>query len=146
MEDYYIRDLRTDDYNNNYLGLLGQLYNMTDISEEFFNKQLDNIKKKTNYYIRVIEQKSTGKIVATGCVFIEFKFAFNLGKVAYVDDIVVDEKYRNQGLGKMLVSHLKRLAMANGVVIMNVIASEKHFTFFRSLGFSEDKNHYSIKL
>ena len=146
MDDYFIRDLRTDDYNNNYLGLLSQLYNLSDISQEYFNRQLDNIKKKTNYYIRVIEQKSTGKIVATGCVFIEFKFAFNLGKVAYVDDIVVDEKYRNKGLGKMLVAHLKRLALANGVVIMNVIANEENFLFFKTMGFTKDKNHYSIKL
>lgn len=146
MDDYFIRDLRTDDYNNNYLGLLSQLYNLSDISQEYFDRQLDNIKKKTNYYIRVIEQKSTGKIVATGSVFIEFKFAFNLGKVAYVDDIIVDEEYRNKGLGKMLVAHLKRLALANGVIIMNVIANEEHFSFFKSMGFTKDKNHYSIKL
>ena len=37
MEDYYIRDLRIDDYNNNYLDLLNQLYSLSDISQEFYD-------------------------------------------------------------------------------------------------------------
>ena len=146
MEDYYIRDLRIDDYNNNYLDLLNQLYSLSDISKEFYVKQLENIKTRTNYYIRIIEEKSTGKIVATGSIYIEFKFAYNLGKVAYIDDIIVDKDYRNKGLGKMLLAHLKRLAYANGAVYINVLVSEEYSKFFESMGFSKDKNHYSIKL
>ena len=135
MDDYYIRDLRIDDYNNNYLGLLQQLYSLSDISQDFFEKQLENIKTRTNYYIRIIEEKSTGKIVATGSIYIEFKFAYNLGKVAYIDDIIVDKDYRNKGLGRMLLAHLKRLAYANGVVYINVLVSEEYARFFESMGF-----------
>lgn len=146
MEDFYIRDLRINDYNNNYLGLLQQLYSLSDISQDFFEKQLENIKTRTNYYIRIIEEKSTGKIVATGSIYIEFKFAYNLGKVAYIDDIIVDKDYRNKGLGRMLLAHLKRLAYANGAVYINVLVSEEYSKFFESMGFIKDKNHYSIKL
>jgi glucosamine-phosphate N-acetyltransferase len=146
LENYRIRELQSGDYNKDYLGLLKQHYTLSDISQDFFDKQLNNVRTKTNHHIRVVEEISTSKIVATGSVYIEFKFAYNLGKVGYIDDIVVDIDNRNKGIGHMLLTHLKKLALANGCVYINVIASESNEKFLLKAGFNKDKNHYSLKL
>jgi len=148
INNYEIRELKTDDYNNDYLSLLSQYYQLdsTKMTQEYFNKQYELLKKKTNYYIRVITEPSSGKIIASGSVFIEFKFVFNLSKVAYIDDIIVDEEYRNNGLGKKLLEHLKMLANANGCIKINIITPDNAIYFFKNNGFTSEHNHVSIKL
>ena len=44
--------------------------------EERIEKANSLIRTKTNDYIRIIEEISTNKIVGTGSVYIEFKFAY----------------------------------------------------------------------
>ena len=148
LNNYEIRELKGDDYNKDYLKLLSQYYqlNNSKMTHEFFNKQFELLKKKTNCYIRVISEPNNGKIIASGSLFIEFKFVYDLSKVAYIDDIIIDEEYRNKGLGTKLLNHLKMLANANGCIKINIISPNNSVNFFKNNGFSEDQNHISIKL
>ena len=47
------------------------------------------------------------KVVATGTIYIEYKFIHQVGKVGHIEDMVVDSDYRNKGLGTMIVENLK---------------------------------------
>ena len=148
LNKFEIRELKADDFNNGYIDLLGQYFSIdsSKMTQEFFNKQYEFLKKKTNYYIRVIIEPDTNRIIATGSLFIEFKFVYNLAKVAYIDDIIIDNGYRNIGLGKKLLNHLKVLSNANGCIQINVISPNNASGFFEKNGFSDDNKHLSIKL
>lgn len=146
LQDYRIRDAVKFDFSNGYLDLLKQHHNVSEIPKDKMLEQFENIKKKTQYYLRVVENKKTGKIVASGCLFIEFKFGMNLGKVAYVDDLIVDTNLRGKGLGTFLLNHLKKLAMANGCRQINILVDEKHENFVKRSGFDIGKKHYSLEL
>ena len=50
--------------------------------------------------IVVIEEKATGKLVASGTLAIELKFVHSCGQVGHIEDIVCDESYRGKQLGR----------------------------------------------
>jgi glucosamine-phosphate N-acetyltransferase len=50
--------------------------------------------------IVVIEEKATGKLVATGTLAVELKFVHSCGHVGHIEDIVCDEAYRGKQLGR----------------------------------------------
>ena len=51
----------------------------------------------------VIENTKNRQIVGFGRILIEHKFIHNLAIKCYIEDVVIDEKYRNMGLGKQLI-------------------------------------------
>ena len=54
--------------------------------------------------IVVIEEKATGKLVASGTLVIELKFVHSCGQVGHIEDIVCDETYRGKQLGRRYVA------------------------------------------
>ena len=51
------------------------------------------------YRIVVIVDRKLGKVIGAGSVILERKFIHELGKVAHVEDIVVQSGYRGKNLG-----------------------------------------------
>ena len=64
-------------------------------------------------YIAVI-QDAQGALVGTGTVMIQQKFIRGGGKVGFIEDIVVSDKARGTGLGKLLIQHLIRVGQERG--------------------------------
>ena len=46
------------------------------------------------YYIVVIEDSTTKKVIGHGSIILELKFIRNLGRCAHMEDIVVAQDYR----------------------------------------------------
>ena len=113
---YKLRKLQSTDYSKGYLQLLSQLTTVTEISQQKFDEILGTY--GTNY-CAVIEDSEgclIGQInanVSTGTVVIQQKFIRGGGKVGFIEgnnqsliDIVIGEKARGTGLGKLLIQHL----------------------------------------
>jgi len=106
---FLIRPMQTSDFHHNHLQVLSQLSPTTSsINCDEYNR-LIQLPQETYCFV-VIEDITTKDVVGSGTLFIEQKLIHHLGKVGHIEDIVVDEKYRGYGLGKLLIEHLVKKA------------------------------------
>lgn len=124
-----IRLLKTEDYYKGFLELLGQLTITPIVSYQDFCERFNEI----DNLIYVIEENNI--IIATASIFIEKKFIRNLGIVGHIEDVVVDNKYHGQGLGKKLILHLLEIAKNNKCYKVILDCSEENVGFYEKCGF-----------
>lgn len=98
-----IRELTLEDYHNNYFKLLGQLTDAPEPTYQAFCQQFNQMQAR-GCHVVVIERD--GRLVASGTVVIEPKMTHNLSFVSHIEDIVVDETCRGQGLAQKIVNYL----------------------------------------
>jgi len=79
------------------------------------------------------------KIVGAGSVILETKLKHK-GTVARIDELVVGEEYRKQGIGKCLLVQLMKHAKNNDAVEIVLSCKGRNVAFFNSLGIDLDIN------
>lgn len=139
-----IRPLESGDINKGYFELLSQLTSAEKPSEEDFIKRVEEINKRNCEKIIVCESLSDKKIIGTITIIIELKFIHNLGKVAHVEDFVVDSNYRGLHLGTKLMNLAKDLAKKENCYKIILDCNEKLKTFYEKFDFIQ--NNYSMQL
>jgi len=75
----------------------------SNITEDYFNNFLDNILNE-NHLIIVIKKNNI--IIGSGTIIIEYKLTHNGSIMGHLENIIIDEKYRQQGYGEKLVEYL----------------------------------------
>ena len=73
-----------------------------------FNTFIENL--TDNHLIYVLEDIDNNVIIGTITLLIEAKIIHNMGKVAHIEDVVVDPNYRGTNLGKTLVKKVTDIA------------------------------------
>lgn len=144
MSNYTVRELEVNDYNKGYLDLLENLTQVGTISEDYFKVQYEYLRNRQDSYVRVIEDRTTNRVVATGSIYIEYKFIHQVGKVGHIEDLVVHSDYRNQGLGSKIVENLKLLANANGCYKITLSSPDSSEEFFSKRGFKVNEKQMSL--
>ena len=139
-----IRPLESGDINKGYFELLSQLTSAEKPSEEDFIKRVEEINKRNCEKIIVCENLLDKKIIGTITIIIELKFIHNLGKVAHVEDFVVDSNYRGLHLGTKLMNLAKDLAKKENCYKSILDCNEKLKTFYEKFDFIQ--NNYSMQL
>ena len=100
-----IRELNINDYSM-FLELINKFRTTYFTKEQFINLLKSQKIKDNIIYIYEID----GKIIGTVKLMIETKFIFNISYVAHIEDIFIDENYRNLNIGKKLVKHCINIA------------------------------------
>jgi len=136
------RELKEDDYGNDYFNLLSQLTKAENISENDFKNALTEINKNGNVF--VFEDKNNGKIAATAKLLIEQKLIRGGGKVGHLEDVVVDKDYRKYGLGKKIVLNLVDLAKEKGCYKIIGNCDDSVIKFYEKIGFENKGNEIAI--
>lgn len=133
METLNIRKIESDDYNKKYLDLLEQLtvVNKNKITFEMFSKFVDNLGE--NHLIFVIEQNN--KIIATTTLLIENKLIHELGKVAHIEDVVVDKEVNGKNIGKTLITFVNEYAKNRGCYKVILDCNDDVKKFYEKCGF-----------
>jgi len=99
-----MRPLRIDDYEKGYLQLLAQLTVVGSLTQKDFENTFYAMKAARNtYYVVVVEDLNTSRIVGATTLLIEQKFIHDAGLRGRIEDVVVDNGYRSKQLGKLLV-------------------------------------------
>lgn len=97
-----------------YLSLLSQLTTTPEITDELFEKRVQEIGTCGKIFVGVtkndIEQGDV-EIVGSGTVIVEPKIFRNGRSVAHVEDIVVDKNHRGQGIAQEILNRLKDYAV-----------------------------------
>ncbi|OGM13932.1 hypothetical protein A3D84_03385 [Candidatus Woesebacteria bacterium RIFCSPHIGHO2_02_FULL_42_20] len=98
-----------------------------------------------NGYMSKVEKK--GKLIGMGWIYPRQTLPWNN---ATIEDMIVDEKYRGQGLGEKILFDLIGWAKRNNIQIIELTTNPKRLaanSLYRKIGFQQfETNHYLLKL
>ena len=97
--NYIFRALTNDDYEK-YLQLINQ-FRITNYTKEEFIYFLKENKKIEIWVIEI-----NNELIASGTILYETKLIHNISLYAHIEDIIVDNQFRKQGIGKLLIEYL----------------------------------------
>lgn len=121
--------------------LLNELYENRikyKIFKELYNEKITD----SNSYYVVMENEN--KVVAILIMYIRTKLT-RAKREAYVESIIVDEKYRNNGIGKKMLQHAIDYAKSLDCEVIDlscVISNEKGQKFYEEMGFKKHSFKY----
>ena len=110
LEKMIFRKLEKNDFYKNYLQLLQELtiVNPEKIDINVFTSFVEKL--SDSHAIYVFEDSINKVVVGTVTILIEDKIIHDMGKVAHIEDLVVDPKYRGAKLGKTLLEKMTEIA------------------------------------
>jgi glucosamine-phosphate N-acetyltransferase len=145
-EKYLIRPLSISDYDHGYIDLLRQLTECGKITYDEFKQRFYQMKQCLNtYYILVIEDLNLNKqIIGTATLVCEKKFIRQLAIRGRIEDVVVDNRYRGQQLGKLLVDLLTKFAREKcDCYKISLECKDDLVKFYQQFGYDhEEKQNY----
>ena len=133
MKDINFRRIENSDVSS-VINLLKQLSSFTPLikPEELWENFL-----KSNSIGIVGELRQTSQIIAFGHIIYFEKF--QSGLVGLIEDVVVDLKFRKQGVGRLLILELENNARENEAYKLILNTSESNLGFYRNSGFSSQE-------
>lgn len=133
---FKVENLKLEHINNGYLCLLEQLtiVNIDNIKNLDIENFVNSLNK--NHQIKVLIDQDKNKIVGSVTIFKEQKFIHGFGKVAHIEDVVIDNNYRNLGLGKIIIEIAKKAALDCYKIILN--CDIKNVKFYEKCDFSKN--------
>lgn len=142
MDGIVIRTIEKQDYMKQYLQLLEQDFTIspTIISHSEFTNYVNYLHNYHQVFVIENNNKNTTVIVGSVTIFIETKLIHNFGKVAHVEDVIVDNTYRGKGLGKMLVQKCIDYARIHDCYKIILNCSDENIPFYEKCGFSKKEN------
>lgn len=134
-----IRNINRNDYQ--LIELHQQFKNdKLNISRLQFQKYVESLNNSHQVVIILIDEK----IVASGTLLIETKLIHNLGKVAHIEDIIVDEFYRNRKLGKIIIDYLTSISKENNCYKVILNCTDENVKFYEKCGFQKKENQMAL--
>ena len=122
--------------------LLNQLYDNKLNYEKFKEIYKMKLNDKNSYYIVAIENN---KIIGVLTLELQIKL-HRAKKQSFIEDLIVDESYRNRGIGKALLQNAVNYAKNNDCEVIELtsyINNEKAHKFYQNNGFI--KHSYKFK-
>ena len=107
---------------------------LKQLTSNKINFNIKQILKDKNCNCLVVEDG--GRIVGFGALVLNVVPC--RGYIAKIEDMVIDEKYRGQGLGKKLMQELIKIAKKKKIKIVNLTSRPKRvgaIKLYKSLGF-----------
>ncbi|KAJ4721788.1 glucosamine 6-phosphate N-acetyltransferase [Melia azedarach] len=135
-DKYQARKLEITDKSKGFIELLQQLSVCDSVSDKQFEERFQELSSYgDDHLVCVIEDDHSGKIIATGSMFIEKKFMRNCGKAGHIEDVVVDASARGMQLGKKIIKFLTDHAQAMGCYKVILDCSVDNKGFYEKCGF-----------
>ncbi|KAJ2851118.1 Glucosamine-phosphate N-acetyltransferase-like protein [Coemansia brasiliensis] len=133
-ENHILRPLEATDYRKGFMDCLSNLTVTGQVSEQMFQESFEEMQRTGCYFIIVVEDLSTGKIVASGTLLVEQKFLRECGRVGHIEDIVVAKGQQGKRFGKTIVKQLLEVANATGCYKTILDCNEDNVAFYEKCG------------
>ena len=149
MEQFSIGDrifrieyLKKEHSIDNYLNLLKQLsiLDPITISKNVFDNFIDNL--NDNHIVIVMVDVNLNIIIGSTTIFKEQKLIHNMGKVAHIEDVIIDKNYRGYGLGKKMIETANSISKECYKISLN--CSSENVGFYQQLKFKLKENQMVI--
>jgi len=130
--NFTIRNIEYDDYDKGYMDLMYEFtnYNYPMTKENFINF----IDMHKNYRMVIIYSEKEKRIIGAGTIIIIYKIHNN--PIGQIEDVIISEKYRNNGFGKQIIEKLIDIGKNECKcykIILNCL--EKNIKFYENCGF-----------
>ncbi|GBP65936.1 Probable glucosamine 6-phosphate N-acetyltransferase [Eumeta japonica] len=130
-----VRPLQRSDYDKGFMQLLSQLTSVGNITRKQFDDRFTQMKQSGGYYVTVIEDTRSAKIIGSATLTVEQKFIHNCSLRGRLEDVVVNDTYRGKQLGKLIVVTVSLLAQELGCYKMSLDCKDKLVKFYETLGY-----------
>lgn len=122
-----IKDINiTEKFYNEFINLVKSFRN-TNIS---YNQFRNYISELTNFYdIFLLIDEESGNIIGCITVLLEQKIIHNLQLVCHVEDLIINNNYKNKGFGSIILDYIKKYAIVKNCykIILNCDSNIKEF-------------------
>ena len=126
-----IRQLTEKDYIS-YKTLIND-FRETEFTEKQFIDMIQYIKPFTEIW--VIE--NDGELIATGTIFFERKFIYNLCILCHIEDVCVKKEFRSHGFGKQIICHLISRSKEKDAYKITLDCNEMNVGFYKKCGLEQ---------
>ena len=137
---------KIDIIKNKHLSLLSELSIITELDTNLYLEQVKKIGSMGNIFVSYIDNPLSENfdIIASGTIIIEPKLIRGGKSVGHIEDIVVSEKYRGNGISKNILEMLKKVAREKDCYKIILDCSEEVKKVYNSSGFEEKGIQMSI--
>ena len=117
--------------------------------DKYTNRDLDNLKQ---LFLSTLE--STELVYAIDdnnnvLGYLLFQYKVKVSKVLYIEEIIVNQKFRNNGVGKALILKVEDIAKQNNCDSLELCCwnfNHNAFEFYKHLNFSEQRTIFEKKI
>lgn len=114
----------------------------SNITEDFFCDFIDNI-LNNNHQIIIIENYEKN-IIGCGTILIEEKLTHGGCKMGHIENVLIDEKYRGNGYGELLVNYLLEICKENKCYRVDLNCNSELEEFYQKNNF--EKKHLCMNI
>ncbi|KAL3872913.1 hypothetical protein ACJMK2_036089 [Sinanodonta woodiana] len=134
-EGLRMRPLCRGDYDKGFMSLLSQMTKVGDVSREEFEARFTAMEAcPDSYYIVVIEDTMTKKVIGSGTLVIEQKFIRKCSSRGRIEDVVVHNQYRGKQLVKLMMDTLMVLSQQLGCYKVSLESEDDRVMFYSQFG------------
>lgn len=136
MSPLQIKQCTEDDYSSIF-GLLKQLWPHRKLRNETLQKVYNNALKSENQ--KLIAGLIDNKIIGFCSLTIKNNL-WQAGNLGHIDELIVDNNLRGQGIGKKLIDEIVRIAKENKCIrieLDSALHREEAHLFYESIGFEK---------
>jgi glucosamine-phosphate N-acetyltransferase len=132
--NYIIQELEEKDFEK-YMTLMFEFTNYEyNITKETFCEKLNSFKKNNYNKILLLHSSESNHLIGCGTIIKLEKLHNN--PIGQIEDVIVSEKYRGLGLGKLIIQKLVDIGFSEFKcykIILNCL--EKNIEFYKKNGF-----------
>ena len=99
-----------------------------DITQEKFNEIYDIIFSNSIIFVLILNNK----IVGSAKLIIEQKFIHKLAKYGHIEDVIISNDYRGQGLGKLLIKNIVNYCKNNQFYKIILTCKDSLISFYQN--------------
>uniref|UniRef100_A0A6C0IFV0 N-acetyltransferase domain-containing protein n=1 Tax=viral metagenome TaxID=1070528 RepID=A0A6C0IFV0_9ZZZZ len=122
--------------NSQYTQLLSLLTKINKLSDDFFLQKVQEICSMGEIFIcYFLDNKDEINIIGSGSIIYEPKIIHSGKYVGHIEDIIVNEKYRNLGIARSILTELKKLAYVKDCYKVILDCSEENRKFYEKNDF-----------
>ena len=137
---------KIDIIKNKHLSLLSELSIITELDTNLYLEQVKKIGSMGNIFVSYIDNPLSENfdIIASGTIIIEPKLIRGGKSIGHIEDIVVSEEYRGNGISKNILEMLKKVAREKDCYKVILDCNEEVKKVYNSSGFEEKGIQMSI--
>jgi glucosamine-phosphate N-acetyltransferase len=129
---FVLRPLEEGDYEKGYLDVLSQLTVVGNMSKGQFLERFHYQKRHNDtYFLIVVEDLQTKRIVGCGTLLLERKFIHQNGLVGHLEDVVTSSDYRGKQFGRIIIIALTSISQRLGSYKTILDCIDDNVAFYR---------------
>jgi glucosamine-phosphate N-acetyltransferase len=136
VDFYFNNQILKENIKKQYLSLLGELTNVTEISDELFEINLKKINSIGKIFIGYVYQNDKSiELVGSGTIILEPKIIRSGMSVGHIEDIVVKSEWRGKKISQSILDKLTKFAFESNCYKIILDCVESIYPVYKSNGY-----------